>query len=609
MQSDGSSNRQKKARNGVGVFVPVSAVFPNVKSDFATFKSLLQNLSLTDTLFWCARLNLEASSSEETNHLKKQQSCVQKIFATEEIRRIDHFARQQRDPKNISVFFRGQLLELIRWAALFCDDLPGDGTTHENPEVRRRFAQAALLASDIWSARVIKDRLSLNGGIDNAREKALGAIRKGIEAIESAPHTYRSIGRGWCLFNNYFPRHYKSFHEEFRSLTHITVENYYVYLTAVMICFMNYMRENGIFRPNLEGASKASRDIFEKLISLISQAQDELRDSIWGRTAREISRLEDAPPYYYKALREKPVLNTGDGRAIILDPIFYSEKAMVGPLFILAKQKPEHKANEIFTAFGNSFEDYACDILQRMFPDLSCITSRRLSVHIKKVDLGRNEVEIDACLNDVVEAVIFEMKAVWIRDDEILTDNYLQHLREKYVSDEKKTGNRKSKGLSQLARIINLIASQEWTAENLEFSQVKLVYPVLVVHDLLLSAPVYGSFLASEFKAKLAPDRELCDNQMIKGNLRIAPLIVMTIEDLENLEESMKHFGFRDLLADYSQSHPDRNLSLHNFIALSKYSNKMNHSQILSSKTIELCDKAEKAIFYRKSGRGRSKKD
>jgi len=35
----------------VGVYVPVSAIFPEVSSDFATFCRLVRSLSRTDTLY------------------------------------------------------------------------------------------------------------------------------------------------------------------------------------------------------------------------------------------------------------------------------------------------------------------------------------------------------------------------------------------------------------------------------------------------------------------------------------------------------------------------------------------------------------------------------
>lgn len=584
--------------NRLGVYiVPVSEVFPDMSSTFETFKSLLRTLSLTDTLFWCARLNsIISSPHEETSDLEMQRSCIKQLLSEEEIKRIDFFAKQHGGASKVGVFFRGQLLELIRWAALICRDLPGDGTTHEDPEVRRRFAQAALIAGDVWGRRVFKD---LDQGISASIQRALGAFRKRLEASMPAANLYRSLGRGWSFFNNYFSHHYAQFLNEFDSVTGLSLEEYYVCHTSLMVNFMGPTSEHNIFNEDLRGLSEAYKHIFRKrYLPIEAQTNDELRTALAGQISREIESDAETSPYDYKPLREKPILSTTDGRAIILDPVFYSEKAMVGPLFVLASRKPGSEANPLFTAFGMAFEDYTCDILRRMFPDLPGSSNKRLELQIKKRDMRGREFDVDACLNDVFKATVFEMKAVWLREDQIMSDDpetYLRHIREKYVRDSS-GGMDKQKGISQLARTISLIASPEWTKRNPEFSRVELVYPVLVVYDQLLSAPAYSEYLGIEFRKLLKPERELCPGQMIKGNLRIAPLIVLTIEDLENLEESIKEFSFGELIEDYSQAHPDRAVSLYNFLATSsKYSNKMRHNQALSKKGLELLERSKRA--------------
>ena len=52
---------------GVDMFVPHEAVFPDLPGDFQEFKRLLRTLSRTDTLFWCARINLLVSRSTDTD--------------------------------------------------------------------------------------------------------------------------------------------------------------------------------------------------------------------------------------------------------------------------------------------------------------------------------------------------------------------------------------------------------------------------------------------------------------------------------------------------------------------------------------------------------------
>jgi hypothetical protein len=41
----------------VAVFVPIDAIWPELRSDEATLLGLLASLSRDDTLFWCARVN------------------------------------------------------------------------------------------------------------------------------------------------------------------------------------------------------------------------------------------------------------------------------------------------------------------------------------------------------------------------------------------------------------------------------------------------------------------------------------------------------------------------------------------------------------------------
>ena len=84
-----------------------------------------------------------------------------------------------------------------------------------------------------------------------------------------------------------------------------------------------------------------------------------------------------------------------------------------------------------------------------------------------------------------------------------------------------------------------------------------------------------------------------------KGNIKIKPLILMTIDDLENLETSIEHFGFRQLLADYSSACRDRLMSLHNFFSTSKYGNHAYHNRWLASKSLEILDKAMFHVFQR----------
>jgi hypothetical protein len=278
----------------IGSYLPVSVVFPEVQSDFATFQSLLSGLSRTDTLFWCARLNLVTSATTDVDSIETQQLCLNQFFTLSEIEVINDFAQSHGGARTIKVFFRGQLLELFRWVALFCTDHPGDGTTFEDPEVRRKFVQAALIASDVWANRIFKDKFSLDEGIELARRRALGPSRMGVEAIRSIPSMTQSLGRGWRLFKDYFPQHYPPFDADFFAVTRISLEQYFVSFAAMVTSFMNPSITAGIFDTNKIRERSPFGDVFSRYLEQEAQDADELKQLLRNTSGSGIVTVHHA---------------------------------------------------------------------------------------------------------------------------------------------------------------------------------------------------------------------------------------------------------------------------------------------------------------------------
>jgi len=241
------------------------------------------------------------------------------------------------------------------------------------------------------------------------------------------------------------------------------------------------------------------------------------------------------------------------------------------------------KDNEIFGKFGLAFEDYATGILRRMYPSRPGLFDR-VAYHLGGADARGNEFEIDASLIDVSQSVVFEMKAAWLREDAMIDDmpdRLLADIRAKYGVDPKRKGER-PKGVAQLARSVGAIARGEWLGPNAEFAHSTTFYPVLVVHDTRLDTPALGHFLDGEFMGLLGT---------IPSGKRVAPLTIMTVQDLENLESSVANFSFVELLDAYSRECPDRLRSLHNFIAYSDFSKQILPSSYLlegSQQVLEL---------------------
>jgi hypothetical protein len=293
----------------------------------------------------------------------------------------------------------------------------------------------------------------------------------------------------------------------------------------------------------------------------------------------------------YKALRERPILNFSGNRSAILDPVLYFDTLTISPLFAVLKQVGEARINEIFSAFGMAFEDYAISLLENMYP--SGKLARRLTPREKgKIAQGK-EIEVDAILTDVSSVVVFEMKASWILEETILSDNhevFLAQLRKLYgisVDPEERP-----KGVAQLAKTIGSILHREWKSDSVDYNYLKAIYPVLLVHDDRMGVAGMGKFLDDEFKRALIKSDQIY----------VHPLIVLTITDLENLSTSVEGFSLRELLHAYSVENPERMRTVRNFMATSpEFVGKIRPSKEVMEATLALGEKIKAQLFPSKA--------
>jgi len=118
-------DRLPAPKNEIGLFVPVEEVFPGMTADEGTLLSLLRELSRDDTLFMAARLNTIISGPGDFEVRSRQQQALSTMCTTAQIDRLNDFARRHKAAGVPAVFFRGQLLELMRWTARNAKNLPG----------------------------------------------------------------------------------------------------------------------------------------------------------------------------------------------------------------------------------------------------------------------------------------------------------------------------------------------------------------------------------------------------------------------------------------------------------------------------------------------------
>jgi hypothetical protein len=409
---------------------------------------------------------------------------------------------------------------------------------------------------------------------DYDRMRAIGPFRKGVEESNHAPNQAQTLGRGWLLFTKHLPARYPAFPARFLEATGLTVEQYIV-ITAGLTAFTKADADPlAMFSASNMAGESSYKELASRYLALESQDADTLARGLWGRTFTERG---------YRALRERPLLAGLDDRMAIADPIFLSEKISVGPLFHVIAQTKGKKANEVFGAFGYAFEDYAGDILDRMYPSRPGLVSR-FTRNVKIDDL-----EIDALLSGTADVVLFEMKAAWLREDAVLDDapeRLMDNLRALYGVSNRK-GDR-PKGVAQLTRLINEILAKPNASWSEQFAHANVFYPVLLVHDVNLTSPAFGHRLNDEFQKLL--------DKPPKGR-RVAPLIVMTIDDLEKLESSVGNFALRDLLAAYDSAEPERLQNLHNFAVRSSFASGLVPNQSLIDTSNKVIDYALRDLF------------
>ncbi|MBK8253552.1 MAG: hypothetical protein IPK82_12900 [Polyangiaceae bacterium] len=592
----------------VGVFVPSSEIFPGIHTDFSSFRSLVGQLSRTDTLFWCSRLNLILSNSFNTDELGKQEYLLHLFLDGAEIERINRFTVGHGGTSQVRVFMRAQLLELMRWTALLATDSADDGTTFEDPVVRHVFAQALFLAGEIWSKRTYSNRISTTGNLRADRRRATPAFRQSISQNEVSIDLAAALARGFSIYRDFNRHGYRTAEEDFVAAAGMTIDEYLACVCGLLAQAIHITPDTAAADPGIFHLQRLGKNlapgmstVLDQYLTLESQTADELRTALWGSNV-DMNKVSEFDHFDVTPLRERPILRAHDGRAVIADPVYFSEKSSVGPLFMLAKSlRGDKRANTLFGAFGRAFESYVVDLLRSMYPASAPPLADRLITNVLAVG-PQGDIELaDACLLDVNTVILFEVKGAFVREDALsdgTLDAYFTALCKKYGTTPGNKSDRGVKGAAQLARSIRLLATDHLRRVDQSIRLAQCVYPVLVVHDCLLGTPGHADFFAEEFAQALEPESSLRSGYMQKGRLLVAPLTVMTVEDLEILQSSVENFALVPLLCDYCNTYSNGVRSgLHDFMGAHQEKYRIIHSKELADRAMLSLQQAQRMMF------------
>jgi hypothetical protein len=237
---------------------------------------------------------------------------------------------------------------------------------------------------------------------------------------------------------------------------------------------------------------------------------------------------------------------------------------LAGVLFKL----PGERRSRALSAFGQAFEDYNQQLLRRIYPPSTLLADQFVSgVTVSRG--GREIGELDAVVVQAEDAVFFELKEAWLRDDLLKAgaeQDFIDNLQDRYASPTRGTGQ-----LAKVLRTLAELSSDEWPDP---LRGVRIVFPILVTYDGRLDSAFHAFFL-QRFGEQLGlngtrwqPYPELPR----PGGLRVAPLSVLSVDELELLEEVVTR-GARliDVVREYALENLAERGTFEEFLRSSRY--------------------------------------
>ena len=592
-----SYNWRDALLSNILTYVYVEIPFPGSHATISELRRTLKALPLDVALrLTCIANRTVSAPTGESKHLR-QLRLLNLLANQEDIARINWFKRVGlKEGAPLVPFFRGQLLELLRWVLLYCAPKGSSNPAGENEDLkdRRAFFKAALIASEIWGKRVHERSIVADDKFFG--DQALAYSRLSVDANSMAPDLWRSLGRTIALFRDYLSEHWPGFDSEFQDRTAIALNDYQACAAVLIASYLVKEADTGLIALPTFAEHLVDAEVMNRFMSLVSATPAQLREEIWPVSALNVAAEDDIPEYFTKPLRERPVLKISEQVGAILDPVFFSDLLLVGPLFQVVKGMDKNDSKDRFGRFGKAFEAYVLDMLKN-----SLEADRDSGVEVIMRNVPVNDLEIDALSKKRQVLFIFEVKSLFIPEVEVVPRDpqvYIESLRKHYVID--KESDRPLKAVGQLARISHVLGKYDDIVEGCDRPATMLVIPVMIVHDRLLSAPLHGRFLANEFKQRLAPEETLESGQMrLSRGLRVAPLVVLTVEDVENFESSAEYLSITGVIAEYSHEVPGRELSVHDFVAGSEYRSRMQTNKSLAERGRDLLKEAGRRLFGR----------
>lgn len=331
------------------------------------------------------------------------------------------------------------------------------------------------------------------------------------------------------------------------------------------------------------------RALYAKFLSANAQFVGQIRHAIHaahGAPRISWTKWLDPAPF-----RSRPIVCASDGRAIALDPELLADRILLGPLFSVLQGKNTVDPNLLFGAFGNGIERYVLKKLAEIYPPSS--TVMRKLVPNPQARRGTSENEFaDALIVGAAKGAVIEVKAAFLREVDTRTDDpavFEAALRKKYLRGQRPVG------VGQLAR--NLRDYCEGAVALRDGTRLpKMLVPVLVSHDPLLSAPGTLDILRQAFAESLSEPADAERRVFPIAGFSIARPVVLTLRDLELLYGVSKKRALEEVLWEAAMS---EEVSFHDYLVANQESLHPAESPWARDAAVAALDRARARYFGR----------
>jgi hypothetical protein len=479
------------------------------------------------------------------------------------------------------VFGRWQLLALMKKVLI---ESRNDGVRDPryDDDARRMLGDACLMMSDLLFPQEQEERLNEAAGDRERVSDELMAQMLFQFELYHVPDVYQAVARNNEYFNIFEQRASEfrfsddqTLGQKFTVLTGLKLPQYLRMYFSIWVLHNSLQNSDPLAinaNPSIINFDKErvfglmdvkpeEREVFFRTVvtTLPSLTEDVNRDN--GST--RLWQLD------YTTFRNHPLVNNSDsarGFTCIAYP-FLTEKLASGVYHTILSSWPEkHPDRARFQGYwGKVFEQFANDRLNDGYPPSPLANRFYATPFFQKKQSGAFIEVSDAVLDYGDALVLIEHKGGYLSLDEKYSGevtNLLNGVGEKF-----------GKAIKQLSRSIGKLFNEDplvrdsfgqldgdghWNARLSadELQRIRRVYPVLVVQDFSMTI----GFMNRRLRLQLG---EAIGNMKIDPGVRVCPLTLLTIENLEDVLAHLGDFTLMDVLDEYAK-HENMPLSTFN---------------------------------------------